>query len=442
MGVFFESGSSKRNVLLLLQGHFISKIGSAAFDIVFVLWMKQQMGLAGVIGIVMMLAKLPEICLSPLSGTLVDMTSRKKVLVVCDLVIGIIITAISAICLALPGRTTLHFAMLVAGAICIGICDSFFNPAVASFLPELVARRHLQSVNSVYRFTTTAAGFLGQFAAAALFTAIGAPVLFLFNGVSYLFSAGSQACIASPAKSPTAGRPGHPFRRVLANLKEGMAYIGDDQGLKGFLLILCLYHFFLSPFTVILPFYVTDVLNAAAAWYGYAMGCFGVGLLVGFILAGVLQLSGSGRARLVVACFGVSATAFSLIGVLHHLCLVLPLIFVIGVTIAIIVVALNTIIQLTTPNSMHGRIFGLYSTLSTASVPFGMGFFGIAMDLLRKASCSPSRAPATIFLFCGVTLCVIFILFMGKPAFRNALNGNADLTSSRQMRSAVDGAMD
>jgi DHA3 family macrolide efflux protein-like MFS transporter len=422
MGLFNDGGTARRNVLLLLQGHCVSKIGTAVFDIAFVLWMKERMGLAGVVGIVMMLAKLPEILLSPLSGTIVDMTSRKKVLVLSDLFIGVLVTMISVVCLARPDDITLSFVLLVAGAICIGICDSFFNPAVASFLPELVTGDNLQSVNSVYRFTTTAATFIGQFAAGILFPLLGAPMLFLLNGASYLFSAGSQVCICPPRNSRAAGNtPGHPFRRVFANLKEGMAYIWNYSGLRSFLVILCVYHFFISPFTVILPFYISDVLHATPAWYGYAMGCFGVGLLIGFILAGVLQLTGHRRACVAVACFGVSAAAFLLIGMLQRLCLVLPLLFVIGVTIAIIVVTLNTIIQQTTPNSMHGRIFGLYSTLSTASIPFGMGFFGIAMDLLRKTIPSPSQAPAMIFLFCGLTLCAIFVFFMGRPSFRNAL---------------------
>ncbi|NLH43080.1 MAG: MFS transporter, partial [Planctomycetes bacterium] len=154
-------------------------------------------GEKGTAGIVMMAAKLPEILLSPVSGTLVDMTSRKKVLVAADLLIGVLITAVSIACLAFPDDTRLVFGLLIASAVSIGICDSFFNPAVASFLPELVTSQNLHAANAAHRFTTTAATFLGQCAAGALFAAIGAPLLFLANGVSYLFSAGSQACIAS-----------------------------------------------------------------------------------------------------------------------------------------------------------------------------------------------------------------------------------------------------
>jgi MFS family permease len=419
----FAGEPSRRNVFLLLQGHFISKIGTAGFDIALVLWMKQQMGLASIVGIVMMAANLPEIILSPLSGTLVDMASRKRVLVLCDLIIGVVVTAIGIACLAYPDSTSLLFVLLLVGSIGIGICDSFFNPAVASFLPELVPSRSLQSANAVYRFTTTAATFLGQCAAGALFVVIGAPLLFLANGVSYLFSAGSQACICSPSR-PAADKPGCSARTVAANLKAGLAYVRERRGLTSLLFIICLYHFFVSPFTVILPFYLSDVLNAAPAWYGYAMGCFGAELLAGFLLAGLLRLSPRGRACAATACFALSAVAFLLIGVLPRLYLVLPLIFLIGTAIAIIVVTLNTVIQLTTPNSMHGRVFGLYSTLSSASIPLGMGFFGVMMDLLRRVLSRPAQAPAAIFLFCGATLCAIVACLMSRPSFRQTLLGS------------------
>jgi hypothetical protein len=161
------------------------------------------------------------------------------------------------------------------------------------------------------------------------------------------------------------------------------------------------------------------------------MGCFGAGLLAGFLFAGLLHLPPRGRACATTACFGLSAVAFLLIGVLPRLYLVLPLIFLIGAAIAIIVVTLNTVIQLTTPNSMHGRVFGLYSTLSSASIPFGMGFFGVAMDLLRNVFSRPEQAPAAIFLFCGATLCAIFAFFMSRPSFRQTLLGSEIIPPSQ-----------
>lgn len=417
----------RTNMLLLLQGHFVSKLGTAVFDIAIVLWMTSHSVTASVIGLVMMAAQLPEIVLSPLSGSIVDMTSRKKVLVASDLVSGLIIVGIGAACLFGPDRTSLQFGLIVSGAICIGVSDSFFNPAVSSFIPELTPPERLQGVNSLYRFLTTAATFLGQFTAGMLFAALGAPVLFVLNGLSYLFSSASESFIVSPWKEPGPNEAQKdPFAGLLRNLREGLAYIREQEELRNFLLILCLYHFFISPFTVILPFYVSDVLKTSPAWYGYFMAAFGVGLMIGFMLAGLLKPSPRGQSVLTTGCLGISAAGYLFIGLFPYAGLTAVLILMIGTAIAMIVVTLNTIIQLATPNAIQGRIFGLYHTLSAASIPLGMGFFGVALDLLRPVLPDPSTGPAVIFQFCGAVLLLIVAVYIRKPSFRRFLTIQAE----------------
>ncbi|MBF0527702.1 MAG: MFS transporter [Deltaproteobacteria bacterium] len=418
--------SSRRNIWLLFQGHFVSKVGTAVFDIAIVLWMTQHAAAAGVVGLVMMLSKLPEILLGPLAGSIVDMGSRKKVLVLTDLIVGLMVMGLGLIFLVFSERTSLQFALIVLGAVGIGIGDSFFNPAVSSFIPELVTQDRLRPVNSLYRFLTTAATFLGQGLAGLLFAKLGAPLLFLLNGVSYLFSSGSEAGIASPRSQavPNEGLKST-LKSVLMNLREGLVYIRAYEELRNFLLIICLYHFFVSPFTVILPFYVTDVLRVSPDWYGYLMASFGAGLMIGFILAGSLKPSGAGQSALVIGCLGLSALGYLGIGLFPHPVLTLIFILIIGTAIALIVVTLNTIMQIATPNAMHGRIFGLYHTLSSASIPVGMGFFGLGLDLLRKVlsslSLNEAHGPAIIFQLCGIALSLIVLAMIRKPSFRRFL---------------------
>ncbi len=409
-----------RNILFLFQGHFISKLCTALFDIAIVLWLKQTTGLASVIGIVMMLAHLPQIILGPISGTLVDMSSRKKVLVLSDLILGVLIVCIGLSFFIPDISKNVLFILLLIGSVLIGICDSFFNPAVSSIIPEIVMKEKLQATNSMYRFLTSAATFIGQSIAGVLFTVLGAPILFVINGISYLVSAGSEACITIPNRNRSGSNI--TYNNVIANLKEGFGYIWENDALKSFLFILCLYHFFISPFTIILPFYVTDVLHKSAAWYGYSMASFGIGLLTGFFFSGVIKLYNKNRAILVVSCFLTASFSFVGIGMVNYTITTLLFVFIIGASVAVIVVNLNTIIQLTTPNSMHGRIFGLYNTISTASIPIGMTFFGIAHDSIHKFLPTTTNASALIFSICGVVLCSISFFFVTNKSFRDVIS--------------------
>ena len=415
--------NSSRNILLLLQGHFISKIGTALFDIAVVLWLKEKTGLAAIVGLVMMFSKLPEILLSPISGTIADMVSRKKILVLSDLLIGILVISLSLACYLAPHNMPLLFTLLIAGSVCTGIFDSFFNPAVASFIPELTPATKLQKTNSIYRFLTSAAGFIGQSIGGTLYILLGAPAVFLINGVSYLCSSLSEAGIKTSPPPPSIPHGMlNPFTVLHQKLKEGIRYIWKDRPLKEFLIILLAYHFFIAPFTVILPFYVSEVLHKPENWYGYLTATLGIGLLTGFILAGIKCKTGHTRSLLVFACFGLSALSFISLGIFPSLLPAFAAIYLIGASIGIIVVNLNTVIQLTTPNTFHGRIFGLYNTLSSASIPLGMGFFGILLDLLKKKLPALPNPEAVIFLSCGCVLFLLFLTFLKSPASRKVLS--------------------
>jgi len=410
----------KRNLFFLLQGNIVSKAGSALFDIALVLWLKQHLGTGTAIGIIMMLSNIPEIVLSPFCGTIVDLTKKKNVLVYADLFSGVVIVATGLICYLFQEKTVLSVVLLVTGSILLGVCSSFFNPAVRSIIPELVPKEKLQSVNSMYHFSSSAAQFAGQCCGGILFTLLGAPLLFIANGLSYLYAAGSEACITGVNVNYHT-TSSFSLQAVRDNFKEGLVYIKNNYALKSFLFIICMYHFFISPFTVIMPFYVTDYLKLSQSVYGFFPGALGAGLLSGFIFSGIFKFTGRKRVILMQCCFLFPAACFLLLGFLQRTGFILPIIYLIGAAVAIIVVNINTIIQLSTPGAMHGRIFGLYHTLSAASIPVGMGFFGIVLDTVRKILPDSARASAVVFSLCGVTLFMVWFLFIIKPAFRTIL---------------------
>ena len=406
----------KKNIFFLLQGHVISKAGSALFDIALILWLKEKVGSGAAIGLIMMLSNLPEIILSPFCGSVVDMAKRKWILVFSDTVIGVAALCVGILCLIFPEKTMLIMILLIGISVLAGVCSSLFNPAVQSFIPELVPKEKLQSVNSVYQFSTSAALFGGQCLGGVLFTGIGLPLLIVFNGTSYLFSSASEACIKVKHRNEKKTEYTKlTLKYVIRNFNEGLQYIKDEFALKTFLLIICIYHFFISPFTVILPFYVNDYLGLSQRMYGFFPAALGAGLLSGFIIAGTARLSGRKKTVMLQYCFLLPALCFLLLGITCRSFYTIPSIYLIGMSIAIIVVTINTLIQQTTPGSMHGRIFGIYHTLSAASIPVGMGFFGFLLDIVKKQITHPERASAMIFIFCGAVLFFIWLMFIFRP---------------------------
>src|SRR6185295_11820090 len=93
---------------------------------------------------------------------------------------------------------------LFAVAILGGIVRSFFMPAVQSSIPDLVSRERLAAANSFNQFSVQTSLLLGQAAGGVFYQLFGAPLLFLFDALSFLYASGSSALITLPPTAPVA----------------------------------------------------------------------------------------------------------------------------------------------------------------------------------------------------------------------------------------------
>jgi hypothetical protein len=73
-----------------------------------------------------------------------------------------------------------------------------------------------------------------------------------------------------------------------------------------------------------------------------------------------------------------------------------------------------TILQITTPSEIRGRVFGLLTTISACLVPIGVGMAGAAASLIGKNISS-------IYLACGACLALVTLIASGLSEFRGYL---------------------
>lgn len=418
-----------RNFLLFWQGQLVSRLGSQIYTVAMVFWVKHTTGSASWVGVLMMLATLPVALLSPLGGVVADHYSRRRILVLTDAGAGLTMVVLGGAMLFFPKEPSL-LRLAFMTALLLGVLRAFFVPAAGATLPDLVPSQKVQQANSLYSFGSKLAELVGQGVGGFLYTAVGAPVMILVNGISYLFSAFSESFIVVP---PPAGRNDPPsdrrdmaresmdrqswgerLRLVQSDLVFGFRFITARRGLTILALMAAAINFLVAPYIVLLPFWVEDVLRAAPAWYGYVLASIGVGSLVGFLAAGALPLEGRQKSWGMITALILMSLAIALPAFVSDRFLALVAVAGFGVTNGFFNVHLVSLIQLATPAELRGRVLGLLGSLVAALTPIGMALGGVATDLI-------GGNVALIYAVCGGLAVLTSISAALVPDFRSFL---------------------
>ncbi len=371
-----------RNFVLLWQGQFVSQLGNQFHAIALMFWIKHLTGSASLMGTVMMVANLPAALLGPVGGTFADRFSRRKTIVLCDILRGICILSFVALLYVAGERKQLLIGYLLFITILVSTLGAFFRPAISAAIPDLVPREKISAANSLNQSSFQIAGFLGQGIGGVLYRLLGAPLLFLINGLTYIFSGISELFIEIPQVLPERARGwGDLWLRFKQETAEGFRFVWSYKGMRNMFVVAAFVNFILAPFSVLLPFYVEDHLGCRPDWFGYILATFGLGSLLGYLLVGAVKISATARGFMMIVCMvllGVFLAGLALV-VNRWAALILFLAF--GMSAGIVNINTMTILQLTTPSQIRGRVFGLLGTIAAGLSPISMGLAGVIADM-------------------------------------------------------------
>jgi MFS family permease len=395
-----------RDFILLWQGQFVSLIGSQAFIVAMMYWTMEATGSASLMGGLMMLSMLPGVVLGPLGGTVADRYSRKLIIICADLISGMGVLAVALFFFLLRDSTSTLLLSLFVFAILNGIVQAFFRPAILAAVPDLVPSDRVTSANSMNQFSYQFSQIIGQGGGGVLYALLGAPIMFLVDGLTFLFSALSESFIHIPQKrDKEASTPGETIARFRSALLDGLRYVWQWKGMRNFLMMVGVVHFFAMPFMVLMPFYVELNLGGGAEWYGFLMAGFSAGSVLGYGVAGAITITPRARSRLLVVCLSVAGVIFGMLGILSVPLMALFAIGAAGTTLGMFNVHVMTIFQTTSSSDLRGRVMGLVMTIANAASPLGMVVGGIAGDLTNK------NIPL-IYGVCGAAI-VVSVLLLG-----------------------------
>ena len=405
-----------RNFLLLWQGQAISQIGSQISTIAMLFWLKHATESPTLMGVMAMLAGLSAVVAGPIAGAFADRYSRRSIIIICDFISGFAVLSLSFLMLFAQSAQALCLAGVFVVSIVVSVVHSFFQPAINASTADLVPKEKVAGANSMLQASTKLSSLVGMGIGGMLFRMMGAPLVLLVDGITYLFSGISECFIKIPQilpeKKGSLGARGNEIKREII---EGLSYVRANTGLTQLLVITMGLNFLMAPILGLFPFYVEDHLKLHSGWYGYLLALYGLGNLVGFLVAGTIKVSARARASVMIGFMLAASVLNGTLGAVNTPGMVAAVVIGVGAAAGFMNVTIWTILQITTPSEIRGRVFGLLATVSACLLPIGMGLAGFAASLVGKNI-------ALIYFFCGGCMILVTVVASLLGEFRKYLS--------------------
>ena len=173
-----------RNFRLLWSAQLISEVGDWLYAVVLYSLLLQITGRAESIGFTLALQLLPQLFVSPMAGVLNDRISRQRVMIFTDVARAVIIAAM--LFTQTVDRIPLLYVLLVLET----VMWAFFEPGRSATVPNIARNDEERLVaNTLGGVTWAVAFFLGSSLGGFMAAAFGRNFVFIFDAVSFLFSA-------------------------------------------------------------------------------------------------------------------------------------------------------------------------------------------------------------------------------------------------------------
>jgi MFS family permease len=351
-----------RDFRVLWLGAFVSTIGT---------WMQKVaqnwlvLTLTGsasafFLGLDSFLGELPILLFTLVGGVVADRHDRRQLLLASQyfqMTTAIVLAAL----VYFDAVRIWHVLML---SVVTGLAQAFGGPAHQSLLPSLVQTRDVPNAVAFNSIQFNLARVLGPLLAGAALSAFGIAACFALNGVSFL------AVIAALLALHVRHTPAPTTTRLHQELASGLRFVREHHALGGLACLGFAATFLANPLITFLPLLTQEVFRGDVHQYTRLMACAGAGAVSGaLVVAWLGRFRHMGRTLLAVqVLFGLLIALFAATRIIW---LNAVLLFAAGACMVVVFAMLSSLVQLTAPNEMRGRVMSIYMVAFRGGMPLG-----------------------------------------------------------------------
>ena len=322
------------------------------------------------LGLIGLIQFLPLFALTPVTGWVADRVDRRQI---ARATIALQILCAAALAYA-TWAGTIGLFILYSVAFLLGIARAFSGPALGALAPNLVPRESLPNAIALSSISWQAGMVAGPGLGGYLYAWVpeasyaGAALLFLVSLVSLM--------LIGPVPRPQMDRTRHPIRQMI----DGLAYVRTNRLVLA-AITLDLFAVFLAGATALLPVYARDILQVGPEGLAQLGAAPALGATLTALLFSFRPLKTNVGTKMLgaVMVFGIATIVF---GLSTWMPLSLAALFVVGASDMFSVYVRQSLIQLSTPDAMRGRVGAVSQLTISASNELGEAESGFLAALI------------------------------------------------------------
>jgi MFS family permease len=358
------------------------------------------------IGMVGLAEFIPVFSLALYAGHVIDKTEKRTLLL--KGVIAYAFCAAALVVVTLPGVEERFGARMLEWIFYIiifltGIIRAFTGPTTHAIIAQLVPRHLLPFAANISSSSWLVASILGHATAGFFIAWFGVHVtLYIIFGyvviAAVLLSRVKRKPVIVPAVALGA----------WDSVKEGLRYVFKNKILLG-AISLDLFAVLFGGAQALIPEFAEKILRVGPIGFGWLNAAIDIGsvIMISILTLSPMKSSQGYKLLLAVAGFGICMIIFGLSDV--YIISFAALLFA-GMLDGISVLVRGTILQVTTPDEMRGRVSAVNSMFINSSNELGMFESGVASRIL-------GTAPSVVFGG-AMTLLVVIITWLKAPKLR------------------------
>jgi len=324
-----------------------------------------QLGLTG------LFRALPVMILSLPGGVLADRMDRRKLLIITQSLAALLAVALGLLTSTGEIRVWHIYAVtFLSGA--VGIFDA---PARTAMIPALVSAEQLASAYALNITWRQIATLGGPFIGGVVISVLGISPAYYIDAGSFLAVIICLAFMRRQVK-PAREQKESPIQSVRA----GFTFIRENSVILGLMSMDTCVQFF-GAYRSMMPAFARDILGTGPAGLGALLGVPALGALAG---SGMILAAGNPRrkGRLIIGVTLLYTIGLVCFALSRSLTLSLLIVFCLGLVDAVGETLRDTLVQLTTPDRMRGRVKSFDQVFMSAGTYMGHAQIGAAASFI------------------------------------------------------------